>query len=225
MSSVLFSRTLHWPSPCRPRFTARRFKISVSPIELVDFLVPNETEFIVQHRPFFFVETGEDKVRPALAFGFCVRKQVDTAEGMRAGLVALERRSAKDLAQPAQVKIFRKRFAEVAGPGPGQAVNFAPMLFPTELEKNLVRLREEFGQGRVRGKKLNFLQATDECGMALGAIVARAVFPEEIDVIDEHVAVSPAQQIFHLRDRYSLKNLRARRAQKSEQDFQPGTLL
>jgi hypothetical protein len=58
------------------------------PIEFVDLLIPDETDVVTQRRPFFLVQAGENKVRPNLALGLCIWKQVHAAVGMRAALVA-----------------------------------------------------------------------------------------------------------------------------------------
>ena len=68
--------------PVAAAFHSAPIQNLVSPIELVDLLVPDETKFFIQRRPFLFVETGENKVRPDLALGLHIGKQVHTAVGV-----------------------------------------------------------------------------------------------------------------------------------------------
>jgi len=153
------------------------------------------------------------------------RLLVAIAPGQGFSDVAVAVWGAENFAQPAKVKVSRKGSAKVVGPRPAQAVNFTPMLFPTESCKNPVRVRKKFGQSRCRGEKVNLLETADERSLALGAFLPRAVFPKELDIIDEQIGVGAPQQIFHVRDGQPLKNLSRGRAQKFEQNLQAGTLL
>ena len=161
---------------------------------------------------------------PALAFGLRVGKQVHPAVGMRAGVIALKRRSAKDLAQPAQIKIFRKRFSETAGPGPAQAVNLTRCCFQPSW-KRLLCVGAGIPPGSHGREETNFLEPSDERSLTLEAVLTRTVFPEDVDLIDEHLAVGAAQHVFHFQGRHSFENFCGGCAQKSEQDFQPRNLL
>src|ERR1041385_1026349 len=113
----------------------------------------------------------------------------------------------------------------MTSPCPSQAIHFAPVLFPAELEKNLVRLREELVEAGFLRQELDFREPPNECPMTRGFILARTIFTQQIDLIDEHVAICAAQKIFRFRDRDPLENFGAGRAQEFEQDVEPGTLL
>ena len=65
---------------------------------------------------------------------------MDARVGMRAEIVALQRRRAEDFAQPSQIAASRKCGAELPAPVAAQSIDFAPMFFPAQLRENLARL-------------------------------------------------------------------------------------
>ena len=94
-----------------------------------------------------------------------------------------------------------------------------PALFPAKLQKNFASLREKFDEHRGFWQELELLQTLRDCDAMPQLRAAGAVIAQQLDIIDENIAIGAPQSLFDLRDRYLFENLCARCAQKPEQQF------
>src|SRR5262249_32475687 len=143
-------------------------------------------------------------------------KQVHTTVWMRAIFITAKRRRTQNFAKPTQIIGSRKTLGHARRPTPAKPFYFVPTLFPMELRENLSRLLKKFREGRFPWQKLDFLESKRDHGFVLRT---RACFPEDFDVIDEHVSVGAAQFLFDFENRHLVKNGRICGAEKSKKGF------
>src|SRR6266571_2842415 len=135
-------------------------------------------------------------MRPWLTLRFRIGEQMDVSVGMRAKIIALEQGCTENFTEPAEKCVFRKRGGERFGPIAAEPIDFAPVLFPTQLRKNLAGLRKKLRQRRGRGKELNLVE-TGRDGFAIAQLIAlRAKIAQQLEIIDQHFVVSATKNVF-----------------------------
>src|SRR5262249_38776725 len=129
---------------------------------------------------------------------------------------------AEDFAQPTQETAFRRSLRKPIAPVATEPFYLVPVLFPAKLRKTFSRARKEFRQRRHCRQKLNLCKAA---GDYRGVLRTRAIFAQDVNVIDQHICICAAQNFFDLQERHFLENLLVGSAQKSKQKFQPRIFL
>ena len=122
---------------------------------------------------------------------------------MRAGVVATERRRGQNFAQPVQIFLVREALWDALRPATAESVDFVPALLPVELAENPFRPPQKFRKRRDRWQKLDPFHCTRDVRVLFGA---RADFAENLDIIDEYVAVRVTQFFFDSKNRCLIEN-------------------